>query len=250
MVHVTLPTGARDVPDNTVIAELCTEYDTDPQDPVVAAVVNNEVLDLSRRVRINAHIDPVHLSSDPGIRCYRQSLCFLLALAVKQTYPHRRLIIGHSLGDSYFHYFEDDEDLTDEVLERISRRMQELVETDMPIERRLISYADASEYFTTGGLSETASLLEHRNESRIAVHVCGDFMDISHGPLVPRTCSPALCCDSLHDGLPRLCAPTITASPSSPSTRSTRSGVGSSVSPLWDTSTGRPLTARSASSFT
>lgn len=186
-VHVTLPTGARDVPDNTVIAELCTESDTDPGNPVVAAVVNNEILDLSRRVRINSRIEPVHLSSEPGIRCYRQSLCFLLALAVKQIYPQRRLIIGHSLGDSYFHYFEDDQELTNEVLERISRRMGELVEADVAIERRLISYADASEYFTTAGLSETAALLEHRNESRIAVHACGDFMDISHGPLVPRT---------------------------------------------------------------
>src|SRR6056297_296508 len=107
-VQVKLPDRTVDVPPETTLAELCSAYDVEPDNPIVAAVVNNEALDLSRRVRLNAEVHPVHLASDQGVRVYRQSLCFLLALAVQHLYPGRRLIIGHSLGDSYYHYFDAD----------------------------------------------------------------------------------------------------------------------------------------------
>lgn len=186
-VHITVNDTPTDVPAEARLGELCSELDTNPDDPVVAAVVNNEVLDLSRRVRINAEVEPVHLSSDPGVRCYRQSLCFLLALAVQRVRPDRRLIIGHSLGDSYYHYFDDDRPVDQAALEAIEAEMRRLVNEDIPIERQLISYGDALESFTSRGMTETAALLDHRNESRVAVHRCGDFLDLSHGPLVPRT---------------------------------------------------------------
>jgi uridine kinase len=186
-VQAKLPDKTVEVSSDTRLASLCSDYDTDPDNPVVAAVVNNEVLDLSRRVRINADVEPVFLASDPGVRCYRQSLCFLLALAVQRISPDHRLIIGHSLGDGYFHYFKDEDGVDQATLDRLSHEMRDLVDADVPIERRLISYRDAHTYFTERGMAETASLLEHRNESRVAVHACGDFLDISHGPLVPST---------------------------------------------------------------
>ena len=190
-VRVTVNATTTDVPSETRLDELCSklcsELDTDPDDPVVAAVVNNEVLDLSRRVRINATLEPVHLTSDAGVRCYRQSLCFLLALAVQRVQPGRRLIIGHSLGNSYYHYFDDDQPVDTDALEAIESEMQRLVDEDIPVRRQLISYHDALDYFTRRGMSETAALLDHRNESRVAVHRCGDFLDLSHEPLVPRT---------------------------------------------------------------
>lgn len=186
-VRVTVNAITTDVPSETRLGELCRELDTDPDDPVIAAVVNNEVLDLSRRVRINATVEPVHLTSDLGVRCYRQSLCFLLALAVQRVQPGRRLIIGHSLGDSYYHYFDDDQAVDEAALEEIESEMRRLVDEDIPIERQLISYDDALESFTRRGMAETAALLDHRNESRVAIHRCDEFLDLSHGPLVPRT---------------------------------------------------------------
>lgn len=186
-VRVTTNGATREVPADTPLADLLAGHDTDTDNPLVAAIVNNEVLDLARRVRINAVVEPVHLASDAGVRCYRRALCFLLAMAVYRAMPDRRLIIGHSLGDGYYHYFADDEDVDDDDLARIEGEMRSLVEQRLPIERRLIGYADAVNHFESCGLTETEALLDHRNESRVTVHRCGDFVDLSHGPLVPNT---------------------------------------------------------------
>ena len=186
-VHVQLPDRTLNVPAEMTLRELCKDYDTAPDNPVVAAVVNNEVLDLSRRVRIRANVQPVYLASDAGVRCYRESLCFLLALAVQRVCPGRRIIIGHSLGDSYYHYFDDSTPVEDETLQEVAAEMRRLVDEELPIHRRFISYEDAVGHFTKNGMTETAALLDHRNDSRITVHECTGFIDISHGPLVPHT---------------------------------------------------------------
>jgi uridine kinase len=185
-VEVQLPEKSIRVAPDTSLRELLAPYN-DASDPVVAARVNNEVLSLSRRIRINAELRPVHLSSAAGVRIYRQSLCSLLALAVARKCPERNLVIGHSLGDGYFFYFKDDRTASTDDIEMLREEMRELVAKDLPIVRQLISYQDAREHFHATGQLETAALLEHRNESRVAVHECDNYIDLSHGPLVPST---------------------------------------------------------------
>lgn len=190
-VLVTLPSGESvSIPDGTTLGELLKQHVLDSTEQPVAAIVNNEILDLSRRVRINATVRPVYLSSDSGIRCYRRSLCFLLALASRKVFPARRLVIGHSLGDAYYYDFDDDQEIGEHEIASLRHEMRRIVEEDIPIQRRLIAYEDAVEYFKRVGMTETAALLQHQNSSRIAVYRCGDFTDVSHGPLVP--CSGVL----------------------------------------------------------
>jgi len=187
-VNVTMPSGkiAHVAVDET-LANLLSSEPNPPDNPIVAAIVNNEVLDLSRRIRINATLRPVHLDSEAGVRCYRQSLCFVLAIAGRSVFPDRRLVIGHSLGDAYFYRFADDRDVTDDELEQLGAEMRRLVEADVPIHRRMLAYEDAVRVFEEQGMLHTAALLRHRSTSRVVVHACGDFMDLSHGPLLQST---------------------------------------------------------------
>ena len=184
---ISLPDGSTsDVQRLTKLATLLAPLDEQAKNPILAAQVNNEVLDLNRSIEISATISPVRLRSSEGIRCYRQSLCFLLSLAVYRLDPSLRLLIGHSLGNSYYYSFKNTES-RQALLERIENKMQRIVAADEPIRQTMLSYQEAMHYFTSQGLDETAALLSHRNESRFRAHFCGDFYDISHGPLVPYT---------------------------------------------------------------
>jgi uridine kinase len=190
-VRITLPSGkSRVVSSSARISEL---LDSEPEisgtqeNPLVAVNVNNEVLDLTRRVLTNAQISPVYLASDAGVRCYRRALCFLLAMASKELFPQRRLIIGHSIGDAYFYYYHGMDQVSAQDIDSLIERMRELVRRDLPVSRGVISYADALELFGSQQMEDTAILLQHHNNSQVAVHTCGGFLDLSHGPVVPRT---------------------------------------------------------------
>lgn len=188
-VEVTLPDGTRKQLDyGTRCNEIIDIANTDDvMRRPFAALVNNDLVSLSFKVEVNAGIEPVYLDSPFGLRTYRQSLCFVLAMAGTRVFPGNRLVIGHSLGDGYYYHFPDRGEVTAEEVADLESRMRELVDARLEITRHVLSYADALDHFTEHHMPETAALLAHRNDSKIAVYKCGGYMDLSHGPLAPNT---------------------------------------------------------------
>jgi uridine kinase len=188
-VRVQLAAGrARDYPAGTPVSEVV----SDPEFPrtrlpLVAALVNNEVVCLQHPLAVNCTVAPIDLGSKAGLAVYRKSLCFLLSMAVGRTFPKRRLVIGHSLGQGYFYYFEGLERVSPEDLARIETSMRETVVKDLPIRTMALSYREAMEYFEKHHQPDTLLLLDNRNDPAITVHSCEGFLDLSHGPLVAST---------------------------------------------------------------
>lgn len=164
---------------------------------LIAALVNNKLVSLSYRVTVNADIKPVYSGSPEGATVYRQTLCYLLAIAVRRIFPDRRLIISHSLGEGYYYYFDGMESVSGEDLKSLETRMRSLVREDFPIIRRELSYRDALKHFEETNQLDTALLLQQRNDAKVHVYVCGDFIDLAHGPLAPSTGS--VCCFELRN---------------------------------------------------
>lgn len=155
--------------------------------PTIAAAVNNEITSLTYPIDTNATVRPIALSDPEGVRIYRRSLCFLASAAIAAIDPERKIVVGHSLGDGYVYYAEDDAPIDDAFPEKLENAMRRLVDADIPIVRRVMSYSDALAYFTAADQRSTVHLLEHSNRARIPVHTLGEYTDLSHGPVVPNT---------------------------------------------------------------
>ena len=154
--------------------------------PVVAALVNNELTSLSYKLEFNSVVKPVYPNDSRGAKVYRRSLSFLLAMAVSEILD-ARLIISHSLGSGFYYYLQDNREISNEDFEKLEKKMKELVEKDLPIIRRTMSYSDTVDYFRAKGRNSRALLLEYINDPKIPVYECGDYRDMSFEPLVART---------------------------------------------------------------
>ncbi len=187
-ITVTLPSGRSEtIVSGTRVGEIFQANQVDIPPDTVGALVNNEVTSLSYKIEVNSVIEPLSLSSNEGRRMYRKSLCFLLYLAVHTTFPDLRLVIGHSLGNGYFYYFDGLTEIAKEDLKRVEKRMHQLVDEKHPIQRRIISYTTALHYFKKANQPDTLLLLEHQNKNKVPVYTLGDYMDLAYNPLVPKT---------------------------------------------------------------
>ncbi len=186
-VTVTMPDGVQSTHPYGTRVESILGVANEKDNPVVAAMVNNKLVSLTFKVEINATVEPVRLYSPYGNRIYRRSLCFLLAMASSQLFPERNLIIGHSLGDGFYYYYEGMSEVPDEDIRALDQRMKELKEEELSIRRQVISYEEALEYLGNQGLSATTKLLEYRNDSKIPIYSCGDFIELSYEPLLQNT---------------------------------------------------------------
>lgn len=57
------------------------------EQPLVAALVDNEIKGLDTQLVSDCRVAPVLSNSAPGALVYRRSLCFLLAIASRQLFP-------------------------------------------------------------------------------------------------------------------------------------------------------------------
>jgi uridine kinase len=188
-IRVTFPGGqSHDYPAGTPVSTVVTDPAFPlPALPLVSVTLNNEVTGLHQELSVNCTVAPVDLGSKAGLTIYRRSLCMLLSMAASRTFPKRRLIVGHSLGQGYYYHFDGAEEVSRDDLVKLEASMREIVAKDAPIRSLSLSYREAIDYFQKHNQPDTLLLLKNRNDPAIRVHSCDGFLDLAHGPLVPST---------------------------------------------------------------
>ncbi len=156
--------------------------------PMVAVKICNKYASLQDNLRVDCTVEPVIIDSTPGMRIYRNSLIYLFELAARITFPDRRVVIGHSLGHSFFHRFRDNGPQADKKdVIAVEAAMKALVERNLPILPDEISWENAVEIFRNRLYPSTSQLMEELNEPRVGIWQCDGFITIRHNPLVADT---------------------------------------------------------------
>ena len=155
--------------------------------PVVSAKVNNVSQGLKFRVFQNRDVEFIDASDGSGRRVYARSLCFVLYKATIDVFPGSKLFIEHPLARGIYCNFKkkDGVPLTDKDVLRISQRMQEIIDADMPFRRTEATLEEAVRVFTERGFTDKVKLLETSGQVYTYYYTLGDTIDYYYGPLVP-----------------------------------------------------------------
>ncbi|MBO7609466.1 MAG: nucleoside kinase [Muribaculaceae bacterium] len=154
----------------------------------LCALVNNKVEDLTYRVYGPKHVEFIGIENVFGQRAYVRSLCMVLYKAINDLYPGKRLRIEHSISGGFYCQLKHNEDmLNKKTIAAIKKRMQEIVEMDIPFKRRERLTTDVIEMFRQQGLEDKVRLLSTVKELYTVFYKLDDIIDSFYGPLVPRT---------------------------------------------------------------
>jgi uridine kinase len=156
--------------------------------PVVGAVVNRNLRELTYSIEYESTLKPVYMSEPDGARIYRRSLTFLLEMAFSDLFPKGMLTIDHSVSfGGYYCQVSGRQALSESEIEALKVHMQELVDADLPFERKEVPLAEAIEYFRELGYDDKIHLLSHRQKDYLTLYRLGERMDYHHGYMVPST---------------------------------------------------------------
>ncbi len=170
------------------IGSLLREHsDADTKTDAVAALVNNDIMGLDEIIDYDASVTAIGLTNPLATRIYRRTLCFVLSMSSRRLFPDRRLVIGHALGKGYYYEYADGVAPSDNEIVALKTTFQAIVDADKAIEAYHLSYDRAIELFEQEGFPDTALLLRHRNTPSVPISCCGDYTDLNHGPLLPKT---------------------------------------------------------------
>ena len=155
---------------------------------LVAAIVNNDLRELTYPIEIESTVEPLLMESPDGARIYRRSLTFLLEMAFADLFPTATLFVDHSVASGgYYCQVTGRETLAEAEVEALKAHMQELIEADLPFEKRDVPLHEVVEYFRQQGDSDKVSLLKYRKKDFLTLYSLGERMDYLHGYMVPST---------------------------------------------------------------
>ncbi len=189
MPAVHLPDGSQRHFDGPVsVAEVALDIGPGLAKAALAGVVDGREVDTSFVIEQDASVSIITDRDASGVEVLRHSTAHLLAQAVQQLYPGTQVTIGPTVEDGFYYDFATGHNFTPEDLTRIEQRMEELVASDLPVERVVCSRERAIELFRNMGEHFKVQIIEDLpEEEEISIYRQGEWMDLCRGPHVPST---------------------------------------------------------------
>jgi len=154
--------------------------------PIVAAIINNELHELTYPVEFESYCTPVTMETSDGARIYRRSLVFLLEMAFADLFPKAKLTIDHSVSSGGFYcQVMERNSLTPDELNALKAYMKKLALEDNAFERKEVPLQEAVQYFKKLGYDDKVRLFSHRQKDYLTLYSFGERMDYLHGYMVP-----------------------------------------------------------------
>ena len=153
----------------------------------IAAKIDGCAVDLSRVVETGGEAAPILPDSDEGLDILRHSAAHLMAQAVAQMYPGTRYGVGPSIKDGFYYDMEIPGGITEEDLPKIEKEMHRIAKRSVPVERRVLSKAEALEWFKEKNDPYKVEIISELEEETVTLYVQGEYADLCRGPHVPNT---------------------------------------------------------------
>ena len=156
--------------------------------PIMGAVVNGELKELTSTVEMDARVRLITMQDDDGARIYRRSITFLLEAAFEEIFPGSLMTLDHSVSaGGYYCQVSKGTPLSKSNLAVLEQRMRELVDADLPFERQLVPLDEVMNYFKMKGLEDKVRLLKYRQKEYLVLYRLDEHRDYHHGYMVPST---------------------------------------------------------------
>ncbi len=154
----------------------------------VSARVNNKIEGMHYRVYSNKDVEFLGMTSASGSRAYTRTLFFVLCKAVKDVFPASPdVIIDIPVSNGFYVDVKLGRELTIDDVNRIRRRMEEIIADKMPICRYMVPTEEAIALFQEKGDVEKVKLLKTSGTIYTTYYKMGDYVDFYYGTLLTNT---------------------------------------------------------------
>jgi threonyl-tRNA synthetase len=196
-IHIKLPDNSvKEVARGTTALDIAKSISPRLASAAIAAQVRptsngNEpkLIDLTRPLEQDAELRILTDRDPESLEVFRHSSAHLLAAAVLELFPETKLGHGPATENGFFYDFYRPTPFTPEDLEKIEKKMQELVEKDIPYAQEFLPRDTGLQQFKSEGDFMKCHFIEQftKPDETISIYRTGKFTDFCRGPHIPST---------------------------------------------------------------
>ncbi len=154
----------------------------------VCAKVDGALADLRDPITDGTHVEFFTKEDPEGLFTLRHTASHILAQALQHLYPGTKFAIGPAIDNGFYYDIDSDHVFSQEDFEAIEKEMAKIVKENLPLEKKVLSRAEALSYFKEKNQDYKVLLIEDLPEDAvISLYTQGDFTDLCAGPHVRTT---------------------------------------------------------------
>ena len=172
MYNVTIQGITKQYPEKIPYSEIVKEYEGSTDAPVMLVIVNGRLRELHKHLKADCEIEFV-TSKDPiGHKTYCRSASLILLKAIYDVAEHEnvdKVRIRYSVSKGYYCTIEGNVVLDQQFLDQVEARMHQMVEADLPINKKSVNTDDAIATFARYGMHDKEKLFAYRRVSKVNI---------------------------------------------------------------------------------
>ncbi|RXK02243.1 threonine--tRNA ligase [Arcobacter sp. CECT 8989] len=152
----------------------------------IGILKEGQIFDLQTAEALNLSGDEIKADNSPeSLEILRHSCAHLMAQAIKELYPDAKFFVGPVVKEGFYYDFKTEEKISEEDLPKIEKKMKELANAKLPIERYEASREEIQAKFANDELKQ--AVLSNITDDTLTLYKQGEFEDLCRGPHVPNT---------------------------------------------------------------
>ncbi len=152
----------------------------------IGVLSEGQIYDLQTAEALNITGEEIKSDNSPeSLEILRHSCAHLMAQAIKALYPEAKFFVGPVVKEGFYYDFKVDSKISEEDLTKIEKKMKELANEKLPIQRYETTKEEILQKFANDELKQ--AVLKNITDSTLTIYKQGDFEDLCRGPHVPNT---------------------------------------------------------------
>ncbi len=171
-----------DVKNGTTVNQLLSEEIQKAKCKIIACKFNNEIKSLNYKIKTDGKVELINLKDKDGMRVYRRGLVYIISKAFSEVYPNSLLTINYQLSNAMF-CTVDNLSITKEVIANVNKRVKEIIDSNLPIEKRFMTKEEAVEFYKKEKTLKGKLQLDLKQKKEVTLYFCENYYNYFYGVL-------------------------------------------------------------------
>lgn len=180
LIKVTIHGIEKEVQEGTSLYELSKDYQHNFKAPIIIALVDYKLKELHYKIEEPCQISFLDITDRDGYKTYQRSLIFVMLKAIRDVMKEKdyiETVVHYAINSGIHCEIKSKQSLSEELLEKIKKRMDELIYLNTPLERVAVKVDKARDIFERQNMIDKMELFKYRRSSMVNLCKIGDYYD-------------------------------------------------------------------------
>ncbi len=188
MVTIKVNGEEKQYPAGTTYEKVASDF-KDSEDARIGLVLENgRIRELKKTVKQDAEISFITLKRSSGHKAYVRTAILVMVKAIDDVLGHdksKQVKVEFAIGNGYYISPKGGLKVDRDFLDKLDKRMREIIAAALPISKRSISTDEARELFAKAGMEDKNRLFRFRRSSLVNVYSLDGYDDYYYGYMLP-----------------------------------------------------------------